>query len=99
MPRNGFALPLALVVSSALVLSTTTFQSLTYFRNRRLEAELSFKDQHDRLISAAMDFLRVASDPRLSCLLSFPFSSTSDVPPPCPDSDSSRFTHGEAGSI
>ena len=96
---TGFVLPMALIASFALLLCCASFQSFALFRRLQAKAEVHDSNQRDALTSAAMDFLRVASESQQACLVAERFPSPFDAPSRCPDSDSDRFEHGHVGKV
>ena len=96
---TGFVLPMALIASFALLLCCASFQAFALFRRLQVNADVHDSNQRDALISAAMDFLRVASESQQACLVAERFPSPFDAPSRCPDSDSDRFEHGHVGKV
>jgi len=96
---NGFVLPMALIASFVLLLCCASFQSFALFRRLQAKADVHDSNQRDALTSAAMDFLRVASESKQVCLVAERFPSPLDAPSRCPDSDSDRFEHGLVGKV
>ena len=92
---GGYALPLALVTSSVLLLSSLSLQTLALHQGKRSQVQLQRAQHTDALQSAAMAFLQQAHGSN-GCLLSFPSARWSD-PWVCPAADPQQLQQGDAG--
>ena len=91
---GGFALPLALVTSAVLLLSSLSLQTLALHHGQSSHVRLQRAQRTDALQSAAMVFLQQAHGNN-DCLLRFPSVQWSD-PGVCPAADPQQLQQGDA---
>ena len=91
---GGYTLPLVLVTSAVLLLSSLSLQALALHQRQRNHVQFQRVQRSDALQSAAMVFLQQAHGAN-GCLLRFPSVQWSD-PEVCPAADPQQLQQGDA---
>ena len=90
---QGFVMPLALGVSSLLLLGSASIHTLSLQGRLRVAAHQQRAAGADRLRSAAQAFAAAAQGPQ-ACLLSLPSMAWEVAPSTCPEADPQLLTSG-----